>query len=192
MTITESSIALPSLIRKSFVLIRHGETPLNAAGLIGGITDVPLTERGRAQALAQAESLVPYQFDAVLVSPLRRAQETARLLFPKRPMRIVAGLAERNWGVLEERPQSMQPPYEETPEGGEAWIDFCTRVIEALNTILAQYESPVIVAHSGVFRVIWQLAKGSPYGDRVGNVAPYWICAGDKKQGWVIRPLAEL
>ncbi|XZV67607.1 histidine phosphatase family protein [Enterobacter sp. SA24] len=35
-----------SLICKPFVLVRHGETPLNLAQRIGGRSDVPLTARG--------------------------------------------------------------------------------------------------------------------------------------------------
>jgi probable phosphoglycerate mutase len=45
-----------SLICK-LCFVRHGETPLNRDKLIGGRTDVPLTEEGEKQALAAAPLL---------------------------------------------------------------------------------------------------------------------------------------
>ena len=61
-------------------LVRHGETALNAAGVLRGQLDVPLSATGRAEALALGElfRLVPLR--AVVSSPLRRAVDTARPL----------------------------------------------------------------------------------------------------------------
>lgn len=180
------------LLNKPFILIRHGETPLNRDRLIGGRTDVSLTSKGRAQAEKTRSLLAQYEFDAVITSTLTRAKETADILFPHAHKIIIAGLKERDWGDLEMKPQSLQTPYEETPPNGESWGDFCQRIVDALNLILQQYEQPVVVAHSGVFRVIWQLALGSPYGERVGNVEPYFICASDENQPWKILSLLQL
>ena len=58
-------------------LIRHGETALNAAGVLRGQLDVPLNETGQAEALALGGALnVPLA--SVTSSPLCRAVDTAR------------------------------------------------------------------------------------------------------------------
>ena len=66
-------------------LVRHGETEMSAAGLYAGRSDPPLTERGVAQADKVAEVFRTLNdtgspIDAVIASPLRRAQSTARAI----------------------------------------------------------------------------------------------------------------
>ncbi len=58
-------------------LIRHGESTANSRQVLLGRKDVPLTERGRAQALAIAVSVDGLSADAVVASPLQRALDTA-------------------------------------------------------------------------------------------------------------------
>src|SRR4051812_8821680 len=60
------------------VLVRHGRTAPNAAGLLLGRTDPPLDELGRAQAATLAEAVGAV--DRVVASPLARAVETAEHL----------------------------------------------------------------------------------------------------------------
>lgn len=65
------------------LLVRHGRTAANAAGLLSGRHDVALDDEGRAQAAAVAGALAT-RLDgsgATLVSsPLRRATETAEII----------------------------------------------------------------------------------------------------------------
>lgn len=58
------------------VLIRHGETEHNRGQITLGRADVPLNDRGAAQARAVAASFVQRP-DAIVSSPLRRALDTA-------------------------------------------------------------------------------------------------------------------
>jgi broad specificity phosphatase PhoE len=58
-------------------LVRHGETPLNAAGLLRGRLDPPLTEKGQMQAEALADALQGEGIRLVVASPLQRAVATA-------------------------------------------------------------------------------------------------------------------
>jgi len=67
------------------VLVRHGPTEWSVTGRHTGKTDLPLTDDGRETAALLRERLTRYEFATVLVSPLRRARETAEL----------AGLADR-------------------------------------------------------------------------------------------------
>lgn len=58
------------------VLLRHGESEWNALGLWTGKTDVPLTEKGRAEARAAAEHLRDLPLHVCHCSVLGRARET--------------------------------------------------------------------------------------------------------------------
>lgn len=69
---------------RTIYLLRHGQTVFNAEKRLQGHCDSPLTEQGEAQALAMGATLralldCPEEW-AVYVSPLGRAQQTARLV----------------------------------------------------------------------------------------------------------------
>ena len=58
---------------------RHGETPMNAAHRVCGLTNVDLTEKGIAQAKEAGRSLQDKGIKRIIASPLLRAQHTAKL-----------------------------------------------------------------------------------------------------------------
>ncbi|MBM3675342.1 MAG: histidine phosphatase family protein [Actinobacteria bacterium] len=60
-------------------VVRHGATAWSDAGRHTGRTDVPLTPEGQQQAAALVKALDRQRYARVLVSPLGRARETARL-----------------------------------------------------------------------------------------------------------------
>jgi len=180
-----------SIICKPFVFVRHGETPLNRDKLIGGSTDVPLTDTGKRQAEIAQPLLARFQWSVIGVSSLLRAQQTAQLAVPGGIYTTLDGLRERDWGDLEGLPGEAITPYEETPPGGESWDAFLGRVTIAVNSLLSEFECPLIVAHSGVFRVLNYYAFGTPYGNRIGNVEPMWILPGKIPEEWRIMPLAQ-
>ena len=63
-------------------LVRHGESVGNAEDRLQGHVDYPLSDRGRAQALALAQrwKSEAITFDRVIASPLSRALETGRII----------------------------------------------------------------------------------------------------------------
>jgi broad specificity phosphatase PhoE len=61
------------------VLVRHGETEWSRTGRHTGRTDIPLTGRGRREAVAIGTALRERRFAHVLSSPLARAVNTCRL-----------------------------------------------------------------------------------------------------------------
>src|SRR5579862_3090455 len=77
-------------------LIRHGETAWSLSGQHTGLTDIPLTERGKKQALLIKEATKHVHFDQVFSSPLQRALDTCVLSGHKHP-RIDSDLVEWNY-----------------------------------------------------------------------------------------------
>jgi len=66
-------------VERQLWLVRHGATDWAESGRHTGRTDIPLNEKGRAQALTLGERLRRHSFALVLTSPLSRAADTARL-----------------------------------------------------------------------------------------------------------------
>jgi broad specificity phosphatase PhoE len=64
---------------REIVLVRHAETEWSLSGRHTGLTDLPLTEHGRAVASGLAPRLQKRRYGLVLVSPSRRARETCEL-----------------------------------------------------------------------------------------------------------------
>lgn len=166
-----------TLNRRSFVFLRHGETDANREGIIAGRTEAMLTDLGRQQSGLAAERLAGFACDCVASSPQKRALETAGIALPGQPLIHLDSLRERDWGALEGQPLGWLVPYEETPPDGETWEAFRCRVIGGLNWLTGLYPCPVVVAHSGVFRVIRSEITGTPHGPRIGNAEPVYIQA---------------
>lgn len=81
-------------------LIRHGETVLNAAGVLRGQLDIQLDETGEAEASALGELFRGVPLSAVVSSPLRRAVDTARpvAMASGAPLAIDDRLSDRYYG----------------------------------------------------------------------------------------------
>ena len=84
-------------------LVRHGETAWARDGRHTGRTDIPLTDAGRAQAIAVGRRLAGERFGAVLSSPLSRALETARLAGFGHRVELSDDLMEWDYGADEGR-----------------------------------------------------------------------------------------
>lgn len=143
--------------------IRHGETAWNARGLLQGLTDVPLNERGRDQARGAAKLLVGAGWDRIYSSPLGRAFETAETIAAAvgldRPG-LLDGFVEREFGVMEGEPYW-------TPDGGRANLDdpsvesveaLRERAVAAFDALAERHPtgSTLVVGHGTIIRVLLQ------------------------------------
>lgn len=123
-------------------LLRHGETPGNAARVIQ-TADVVLSERGEEQARRLARRLATAGVAGILASDLARASRTAEHLREATgaPLDLEPLLQERNLGDLRGTPYAeidfdvFAAGY--APPGGETWEAFHARVDRAWQRVCA-------------------------------------------------------
>ncbi|WP_342595907.1 histidine phosphatase family protein [Salinicola lusitanus] len=181
---------MPTLIRRPFVFLRHGQSTRNLERRIGGQHDVALTPQGEDEARRARALLGDVDWPLTVSSPLQRAYRTAELALGRAPDRVVDGLMERHWGELEGQTIPDTVPYLSTPVGGESWETFVARIATTLNALLEEADTPLIVGHSGLVRAVRGLTHGSPAGPRSANAIPLWIAPMGSTQ-WTIEPLAR-
>jgi len=139
-------------------LVRHGETAYNARRVFQ-TPDVPLSERGVAQAARLAARLAEAGVRRVLSSDLLRALMTARAVAQatRAELETDALLQERNFGDLRGTPyralgfDPFAPDY--TPPGGESVAAFHARVARAwarIERAAAEAEGPLAVVTHGL------------------------------------------
>lgn len=163
------------------VLVRHGESEANAAGLLAGRADYPLTERGRAQARATAAAigrLVGREggLVALVSSPASRALDTAAEVAAALGgvrVEVDERFAELDYGEFEGLPPGALPA--ETwgrwrtdphfrPRGGETLAEVHARVRRACLDLVPRAGAGLVVVVSHVSpikaAVAWALGLG--------------------------------
>ena len=123
-------------------LVRHGQSVGNERGVFYGLSDHPLTDLGREQALQAAEKLREVSFTRCVASDLSRAWDTALICAEGRGVAVEADprLREQDMGEMEER------------------------VGAAVDELVARGEDVLLVAHGGTLSLIlshFGLAKES-------------------------------
>ena len=133
----------------SIYFARHGETVWNVENKICGMTDSPLTEKGRQQAreLGQKVKESGVHIDEILYSPLSRAADTAKAVAAATglPARCEPRLREQCFGKYEGTPRN----------GGESMMQLAQRIYNLLDELRQdENKTYLLVAHNGIARVV--------------------------------------
>jgi probable phosphoglycerate mutase len=155
----------------TLLLVRHGQTVWHAENRYAGISDIDLTDTGRAQAEALGRWAAAHPVDAIWSSPLSRAVATAE------PACQALGLTpqsephlrECDFGVLEGRTlaefEAEDPewaaayradPVEHSFPGAEDPLAAAARGVRALRDVAAAHpgERVLVVAHNTLLRLV--------------------------------------
>lgn len=154
-------------------LVRHGETEYNRRRLMQGQRiDAPLNRNGHAQARALGDRFCAVPLDAIYVSPLRRAMETASPVIEchrEVPVHVDAELAEMSWGELEGRSidevedvlrafarRWREGEFDDRVGGGESILDVAARARRVLDRITERHDGSTVLAvtHGRYLRVL--------------------------------------
>lgn len=168
----------------SILLVRHGETLLNASRTLQP-ADTPLSPRGLAQAHAAARRLGGAKLSAIVSSDLPRAMQTAEAIAAACGLPILREplLQERNFGELRGLPYDglgfdpLSMPG--APPGGESAEAFRARVARAFARIVALCAGLdgdlAVVTHGLVIGAMLEaharLPDGAPMPSRLGNAS---------------------
>lgn len=190
-------------VRRRVYLMRHGDVVyFGEDGQPLPPDDVPLTEAGRAQALAAGAALAGERLDRVVTSGLRRTVETAALVAPGIEPDTVPELRELQGGRLDELPADEAEEafvgffHGAVPEarrfiGGESVGELLDRVTPAFDGLVADtsWDTLLLVLHGGVNRAILSRALT---GERVllggFEQAPGCVNVLDLGPGgWIVR-----
>lgn len=151
---------------KQLILVRHGETVHNVAGIAQGWNDSELSDNGRKQVARLAERIAEMKPTALYSSPLGRAMSTAAVIAKATGLEIIAldDLREMNYGGWEGKSfLDVRREHEEIyqrwiadgscrcPDGGESHDDVRQRLERAFEGINS--ERPVIVTHGTAIRI---------------------------------------
>jgi broad specificity phosphatase PhoE len=188
------------------ILVRHGETPYNAQGLMNPDSklDAALSADGEAAARRLARSLGPEPIDLIATSPRLRARRTAELVAGRREVTVrdLDDLAEIRAGSFEAWPVAAfqewvlaTPPGTPAP-GGESVLEAARRYLDAARLIRADPATVIVaVTHNLPMRMLMNAAGGAdpltgplrrvPHATRSDLAAAELDAAIDRLEAWV-------
>jgi len=152
------------------ILIRHGETDYSLERRYCGFADPSLNSNGLSQVQKLADSLEGITVDKVYSSDLKRAYETAGIVFRDQPIDQISDFREINFGSFEglrfkeavEKYPKLYRDWIDHPESikipeGESLSELNQRVLSKLASILSENDDKTIalVAHGGSIGVIF-------------------------------------
>ncbi|MFD8915029.1 bifunctional RNase H/acid phosphatase [Streptomyces sp. NPDC059575] len=166
----------------TFVLLRHGETPLTPQKRFSGSggTDPSLSEVGREQAARVAEALARRgTVQTIVASPLTRTRETAGIVAARLGLEVVVddGLRETDFGawegltfgeVRDRYPEDLNAwladPAVCPTGGGESFTETAERIETARARLVAAHagRTVLLVTHVTPIKTLLRLALGAP------------------------------
>lgn len=154
------------------ILVRHGRTEANRAGLLLGRLDVHLDPTGRAQAGATAAAVGAV--DRVISSPLSRTRQTAEAF--GLPVEVDERWIELDYGELDgtplrdvpvERWAAWRGDLDWAPPGGESLRQLGERVRSACEDLVEEARRATVVVVSHVSPIKAAAAWAMGVGDEV-------------------------
>ncbi|MEV6761345.1 bifunctional RNase H/acid phosphatase [Streptomyces sp. NPDC051105] len=166
----------------TFVLLRHGETPLTPQKRFSGSggTDPALSDAGQEQARRAAETLARRgTIEVILASPLTRTRQTAEAVATRLGLDVTVeeGLKETDFGawegltfgeVRERYPDDLNAwladPEAHPTGGGESFAETATRIAATRDKLVAAYagRTVLLVTHVTPIKTFVRLALGAP------------------------------
>jgi isoleucyl-tRNA synthetase len=166
--------------KTEITFVRHGETDWNVSKRLQSFTDNPLNTKGIKQAEHVTEKLKNEKFDLILVSPRKRAKQTAETINSvlHLPVIIEKDLEERNYGDWEGKTLQKDLGFNEddiakfrliTPPKGES----LETVAERVEKVFQKYPGKkiLVMSHGHVFLAVTHLCTNKPFTDIVGKHA---------------------
>ena len=180
------------IYKKTVILIRHAKIDANSAGVYAGRrTDMPLCDEGRSACVEAGERMRKIAEGArIFAGPMKRARETAKLLFGDAFIETEDELTEIDFGDFEGKSYDElenDPRFDAwvasggkmTFPGGEGVADFCARSMSGLHNILKRSgdaDTVAVVCHGGNIMAIMSILTGKEYFDfKVGNLEGFKI-----------------
>ncbi len=159
------------------LLARHGETEWNAIRRVQGHSDIPLNERGHAQAADLARRLESIPLDHIYTSTLQRSIQTAEPLAVRAPTTQLEELNEQAMGMFEGKQlrgpdatladafRARRRDPTDTLDGGESLAQHARRAMKAMELIRLRHTEGhvLVVAHGGTNVVLIMELLGLSY-----------------------------
>jgi len=190
------------------ILIRHGQTSSNVAGLLDtAIPGAVLTPLGEQQAAALPAALASERVDAVYASTAVRAQQTAAPLAADRSLTVIVrdGLREISAGdgEMSSSPQAVQVyidgivawahgDLDARIPGGESGLEVFARFDSVIEEIVASGAASVaLVSHGAMLRSWLGLRASNVDGHFIGTHpitnTGVIVVTGDPVVGWTVE-----
>lgn len=154
-------------------LIRHGMTEGNENGQYIGLTDIKITTNGIIELEKLRDAGIYPKCDLVFSSPLFRAVETAKIIYPEKEVLINHKFKEIDFGEFEGKtPEDLKARQDyadwlagklPAAPGGESAMDFATRLCTGIGeTVRYMMDndcySASIVMHGGAIMTLLSVA----------------------------------
>lgn len=191
------------------IVLRHGQTTYNAAGIWQGLLDAPLSDIGREQAAAAASALSAHRIDVIYSSDLSRAADTACVVGKAIGLEPVYDVRLREidvgeWSGMTTEEVTAKFPDEQTAiargedlrrgRTGESVTDVAERVQPFLDEVVAQLApgaTLLVVSHGVTGRALCARLAGMEQGVAwhclSGMFNCRWAQLVEHRSGWRIE-----
>lgn len=154
------------------IVVRHGETEDNRAGILEGHLPGSLSEIGRRQVEKLAERLKDEKIDLIISSDLARALDTANMIAKFHPeINLITDVRLRERNLRASQGKTLESVnWNNPPKDMETKKEMRSRVFELFEETLEKHPSKTIVfvAHGGINRALIRMIYEGELNDSLG------------------------